>query len=200
MPTAHNISWAAHEKAGINITQYKRDVYDMTGVHPTRDQIRQFILSHTESFFGPNVGNTNKEQPAQDYATKEELSGIQESKPSSYPTHPHTTGIIRNPIHVQSGYKRELYPAYELVSPAIGTKPGRVFVEWGASGRKEWVDELDVVRGELPSRRRTKTNRYEPFEDKKRDKILAEDERYFVPIRSDGESDDDSYNTITIAN
>ena len=193
MPTTHRISWADHEKAGINISQYKEDVFQMTGIHPTHDQIRQFIHSHTKSFFTAAYYTKNEESDHDGHHTV--------SKPRSS-SHTISSSALKNPIHVHSGFKRELYPAFELIGPSIPEKSGQVYIEWGASGLKEWVNEYDVLREELPSRRRKKTRRYEPPEVEEGEKTTTRgenkynDNTHFIPIRNDREvdSDDESFN------
>lgn len=186
MPTRHLISWADHEAAGINITQYKQDFLQRTGIPPTHAQIREFIQSHTRPFFGGNSLKADIPQKPQ----KEEY------RPSQKPHHS-TSGshIFKNPINVYCGYKRELYPAYELLGPNLPEAPNKVYIEWG-NGKKELVDEAAVVRGELPMRSRKRTDRYEPVvekEEKSGKKRVMHDatKNRFRPISKDEAALDD---------
>jgi hypothetical protein len=188
MPTTHKISWATHEAAGININQYKKDVFDKTGVQPTHEQVQQFILSHYTDFFD--------EEKKEKKTNKKNNEQNDHSKPRSNSSD--SGHVYKNPIRVRCGYKRMEHEAFELIGPGIHTKEGQVYVEWAISGLKEYVPEVDVVRGELPSRSRTKTNRYEPPDEDdsnrkpraKKKLPLPTSDTHFLPIK-DGHQDPD---------
>ena len=196
MPTTHKISWATHQEAGINIIQYQKDVCDKTGIPPTNDQIQQFIMSHYQDYFEKQrqqeEGQSEPQLQVQQNQSKSS-EGIVKRNPSS---------LIRNPIHVRCGYKRELHPAFELIgSNNDQIIKGKCHIEWGCNGKKAYVDEVDVVRGELPSRSRTRTDRYEPSEendDKKprSKKKLDKEKTHFKPIHNANVPLDDHGNKI----
>lgn len=177
MPTTHKIPWRIHESAGVNIRQYQTDVLDKTGVAPTHEQVQQFISSHYNDFFNRKSRSDSENS-------------------NSRPNH----SIQKIPINVRCGYKRELHPAYELLGQSIKEREGHAYVEWGTSGLKEYVPKFDIVR-ELPSRSRTKTNRYEPPDEDgdgdkkpraKRKSPIHREDTHFLPIKNGLGSVDES--------
>jgi hypothetical protein len=177
-------------------------------MHPTHAQVRAFIHTYTKPFFRSSTAAATS-AAASSNPTKQEETSCDNSSLHQSKHHQHHNGLYRNPIHVHCGYKRELYPAYELLGPTIPEIPNKAYIEWG-NGIKEYVDEVDVVRGELPVRSRKKTDRYEPVEkfaaaandnntavevnggkEKKRKRDMTHDDMHFKPIQSDSSSDEE---------
>ncbi|KAL7485133.1 hypothetical protein ACHAW6_010738 [Cyclotella cf. meneghiniana] len=140
MPTIHYITLSDAEKAGIPLTlmeqRYAREIVEETGIPPTRDQILEYI---------------QKKLPGE--CLSENVSHEKKGSVCS-------SLLSKNPIFVKNGNKQELHDAWELIGPDVEKRSGYVWIEWGISGLKEFVLESDVVRGELPSRTRRKTDRY----------------------------------------